>query len=385
MATEYRINMKRYNGTDYDIMYPKTLIEQVTDGQKQIIVDIVSLGTSWTGTGPYTQVVTIDGIESDSKIDIQPDTYVINKLMESGTTALYIVNDSGVATAVAIGAAPTAALEIQCTITKTAAAPPPVLNSVLNENSWKAIKWASRNNVGQNYWSVGDCKQITMNGKVSDGLTLTNYTAWVYIIGFNHNAEKEGNGITFQGFKTAQTGGKDICLSDSGYNDLKSSGIWFNMNNSNTSSGGWKASLMRKNVMPLIKGAFPSDLQAVIKPSTIFTTQGSGDGACTATEDEIFLLAEYEVFGTRSHASSQEPNYLKQYSYYSAGNSKVKYRHNATSTAANWWERSPYSGYSGSFCYVSADGSATATTPPPLAPDTTGVISSSGVSPAFKV
>ena len=125
MATEYRINMKRYNGTDYDIMYPRTLIEQVTDGQKQIFVDTVSIGTSWTGTGPYTQVVTIDGIDSNSKIDIQPEANVINKLVESGTTALYIVNDNGVATAVAIGAAPNAALEVQCTLTKTSAPPPP--------------------------------------------------------------------------------------------------------------------------------------------------------------------------------------------------------------------------------------------------------------------
>ena len=122
MATEYRINMKRYNGTDYDIMYPRTLIEQVTNGQRQIIVGTVSLGTSWTGTGPYTQAITINGIESDSKIDLQPDANVINKLMEAGTTALYIVNNSGVATAVAIGAAPNSALTIQCTITKIAAA-----------------------------------------------------------------------------------------------------------------------------------------------------------------------------------------------------------------------------------------------------------------------
>lgn len=374
MATEYRINMKRYNGTDYDIMYPKTLIEQVTNGQRQIIVDTVSLGTSWTGTGPYTQVVTIDGVESDSKIDLQPDADVINKLMESGTTALYIVNDSGVATAVALGAAPTAALTVQCTITKTAAPPPPVLNSVLNENSWKAIKWASENNVAQNYWAVGDCKQITMNGKVSDGLTLTNYSAWVYIIGFNHNSEKEGNGITFQGFK-ATDNGTPVCLVDNAYGSTKTSGTWFNMNNTRTNNGGWQESLMRENVMPLIKATFPADLQAVIKPSTIFTTQGGTNAACTATEDEVFLLAEFEVFGSRTFASTQEPNYLKQYAYYSAGNSKVMYMHNATATAADWWERSPTSVDPSYFCVVTANNDANGR----YAND------SYGVAPCFKV
>ena len=374
LATEYRINMKRYNGTDYDIMYPKTLIEQVTNGQRQIIVDTVSLGTSWTGTGPYTQVVTIDGIDSDSKIDIQPDADVINKLMESGTTALYIVNDSGVATAVALGAAPNVALEIQCTITKTAAPPTPVISSVLNENNWNTIKWASKHNVGQNYWSVGDCKQITMNGKVSDGLTLTNYTAWVYIIGFNHNSEKEGNGITFQGFKATDKG-TPVCLTDSGYTSDKTSGTWFNMNNSNTNAGGWSSSHMRSAVMPLIKAAFPSDLQAVIKPSTIFTAPNPGNIALTSTQDDVFMLAEFEVFGTITYASTQEPNYLKQYAYYSAGNSKVKYKHNDTSAAAYWWERSPHSGDSYYFCSVGARGRA----------DYAYAYFSYGVSPAFKI
>lgn len=375
LATEYRINMKRYNGTDYDIMYPRTLIEQVTDGQKQIIVDTVSLGTSWTGTGPYTQVVTVAEADADSKVDLQPDATIIQKLIDAGTTALYIVNDNGVFSAVAIGSAPTESLTIQCTITKTAAPPPPpVISSVLNENSWNTIKWASKHNVGQNYWAVGDCKQITMNGKVSDGLTLTNYSAWVYIIGFNHNAEKEGNGITFQGFKVADKG-KDVCLVDSGYNSSKTSGTWFNMNNADTNAGGWQASLMRENVMPLIKAAFPADLKAVIKPSTIFTTQGSGNDACTATEDEVFLLAEYEVFGVRSWASTQEPSYLKQYSYYSAGNIKKKYKHNATTTRAYWWERSPASEHSDGFCYVDIDGTANGY------PAT----NSHGVSPAFKV
>ena len=248
------------------------------------------------------------------------------------------------------------------------------INRVLDENSWDAIKLVSSLGKGANYWAVGDCKQITMNGKVSDGLTFTNYTAWVFIIGFNHNAEKEGNGIAFQGFKVADKG-TDVCLADSGYSSFKDSGTWFNMNNSQSNTGGWQASRMRTAVMPLIKAALPTDLRAVIKTSTIFTTQGSGGGACTATEDEVFLLAEYEIFGTHKYASTQEPNYLKQYAYYSAGNSRVKYRHNATSTAARWWERSPASGNSTGFCYVITGGST----------DTGYAYYSYGVSPAFKV
>lgn len=248
----------------------------------------------------------------------------------------------------------------------------------LNDTSWAAIKQVSDANMGANFWSVGDCKQITMNGKVSDGLTLTNYSAWVYIIGFNHNAEREGNGIAFQGFKTT-TNSTPVCLVDSGYNSGYTSGTWFNMNNSNTNAGGWSSSHMRSAVMPLIKAAFPADLQAVIKTSTIYTDNAGGQPQTlpelTATQDDVFLLAEYEIFGTRSYANNKEANYLKQYAYYAAGNSKVKYRHNATSTAAGWWGRSPGSGGSSAFCSVDAGGSAYYNY----------ATYSFGVSPAFKI
>ena len=248
------------------------------------------------------------------------------------------------------------------------------ISRVLDENSWGAIKLVSSLGTGANFWSIGDCKEITMNGKVSDGLTLSNYSAWVYIIGFNHNAEREGNGITFQGFKATKNG-IPVCLTDSGYNSVKTSGTWFNMNNSATNSGGWQESLMRKNVMPLIKAAFPADLKAVIKPSTIFTAPDTGDIALTATEDDVFLLAEYEIFRANSYASTRESRYLKQYRYYSAGNSSANYRHNDTTTAAYWWERSPSSGSSGSFCCVDDTGYEAGF----------GADYSYGVSPCFKV
>ena len=147
------------------------------------------------------------------------------------------------------------------------------------------------------------------------------------------------------------------------------------MNNSNDNAGGWEACLMRKNVMLLIKAAFPTDLQAVIKTSTIFTAPNAGNIALTATQDEVFLLAEYEIFGSITNASIQEQKHLKQYAYYSAGNSRVKYQHNATTTAAEWWERSPRSDYANSFCQVYINGNYT----------TDGSYRSLGVSPAFKV
>ena len=244
----------------------------------------------------------------------------------------------------------------------------------LNDNSWVVIKQVADASMGANIWSVGDCKEVTLNGTVSDGLTLSDYSAWVYIIGFDHNAEREGTGITFQGFKATKNG-TPVCLTDSGFNSNKTSGTWFNMNNSGTNAGGWQASLMRTVIMPLIKASLPADLQAVIKTSTIYTAPGTGNIACTASDDDVFLLGEYEVFGERSNATTQEPNYLKQYAYYSAGNSKVKYRHNSTGSAAFWWLRSPSSSNSSRFCIVGTSGSI----------DAGSASYSYGVCPCFKV
>ena len=247
------------------------------------------------------------------------------------------------------------------------------ISRVLDENSWGVIKLVSSLGTGANYWAVGDCKQITMNGKVSDGLTLTNYSAWVYIIGFNHNAEREGNGIAFQGFKATKNG-TPVCLVDSIYSSWKESGTWFNMNNSGSNAGGWEASRMRTAVMTLIKAAFPADLQEVIKTSTIYTAAGTGNIACTASDDDVFLLGEYEVFGTRSGATTEESNYLKQYAYYSAGNSKAKYMHDSTGNGAHWWLRSPNASNDYGFCRVYTS-----------APSSTSADYSYGVAPCFKV
>ena len=236
------------------------------------------------------------------------------------------------------------------------------VDATLNNNDWETIKQVADASAGESYWAVGDTKQITMNGKVSDGLTLSNYSTYVYIIGFNHNSSVEGTGIAFGGFKTAASGGTDVALCDSGYNANKTSGQWFNMNNSQSNAGGWKSSLMRSTTLPLVKSALPSDLQAVLKTTTIYSdnTGGSSDTASyvTATQDKLYLLAEFEIFGARTYANSAERNYQQQYDYYVAGNSKVKYRHDSTATVVAWWERSVYAMGAGNFCIVNTNGTA---------------------------
>ena len=108
-----------------------------------------------------------------------------------------------------------------------------------------------------------------------------------------------------------------------------------------------------------LMAALPSDLRAVMKSVTKYTDNvgnatGSVAGNVTATTDYLFLLAEFEVFGSRYYANDYERNSQLQYDYYKASNSRVAYKHNATGTAVWWWLRSP--DYNGNhyFCGVYA-------------------------------
>ena len=236
------------------------------------------------------------------------------------------------------------------------------VSSTLNDNEWSTIKSVSDAGQGANYWSIGDCKEITLNGTVG-ALTLSNYSTYVYIIGFNHNASVEGaNRIHFQLAKTALSGGTDIALYDA------SAG--FEMNTNDTNSGGWSASNMRKSVCGTslssysgtILAVIPAALRTVLKSVTKYTNNtgnSSAASAVTATTDYFFLLSEYEVFGELVASNTNEKSKQAQYSYYSAGNSKIKYNHGETGTAVNWWLRSPASNGIDSFMIVYKYGSAT--------------------------
>ena len=266
----------------------------------------------------------------------------------------------------------------------------------LNDQTWAEIRQVSDAGQGSSYWSVGDRKAVLVNGTV--GTLAVNQTLYVYILGFNHNSAKEGNGIQFGTFKTALSGGTDVCLVDGSYNSYKTDGSKiFNMNHwGNYNYGGWKACDLRYDILgstnkaPVNYGkaratsdtgydaptntatspvantlmaALPADLRAVMKPITKYTDNkgNSSDVAANVTSslDYLPLLAEQEIFGgNRTYSNQYEKNSQVQYAYYSAGNSKVKYRHSATGSTAYWWERSPRYGNFSYFCSVDTNGNA---------------------------
>lgn len=260
------------------------------------------------------------------------------------------------------------------------AKPLPAKGKTLNEYTWDEISRISLADKAVEYgFKVGDAKEVTLNGSVGYGssqATFSNQKYWVYIIGINHNEAKEGKGIAFQGFKTAQSGGVDIAVVGTNYGS-KGSGMV--MNSTNTNSGGWVGSAAHKTIMPQWKACFPSDLQAVIRSTTLYAND-VGNASTTASSvkasaNEVYYLAEYEVFGSNHFASTNEPAQQVQYAYYAARNSKVKYRSDSTNTAAIWWLRSTDRNPIAGFCLVSTDGSS----------DYDNAFGSYGSAPCFKV
>ena len=124
-------------------------------------------------------------------------------------------------------------------------------SSTLEDNPWLVVEDISSRKLGKNYWSVGDTHSVPLNGTVGTK-SYDNVTVWAYILGFNHNSTLEGDGlIHFGGFKTSQSGGKDIALNDGHYGSYKEDGSkWFNMNHwGGYNYGGWAACDMRYDIL----------------------------------------------------------------------------------------------------------------------------------------
>lgn len=232
-------------------------------------------------------------------------------------------------------------------------------NSILNNNTPEVIQKVTRAGLAPSYWNVGDAVVISLNGAIGN-LTLNGYY-WIYILGFNHNSKIEGNNsIHFRFGKSGFPNGADIAFSDSKYSTTGDDTA-FRMNLTNTNTGGWKDSYMRKTICSAFKATFNSNWRSVISLCTKYTDNVGNNinlaNNITATIDDIFLLSEFETFGNRYSANSAEQNYQQQYDYYKNGNSQANRKHDNTASECAWWLRSLRISTTTHFCSVHTSGS----------------------------
>ena len=352
-----------------------TLNGKTSDTKSVSVVDSYAVALTF-----FSATITVN-VDSGASVTLKKGGTTIATKTSTGS-AVFTVTETGTYTVTATKSGQTVSGSVNVVSGTTSyALTLSFVSSTLNNNEWSVIKSVSDAGQGANYWSIGDRKAVTLNGTMSK-LSLSNFTTYAFIIGFNHNSSVEGaNRIHFQIGKTALTGGTDVCLV-SGYNDDSD----FYMNTSNTNSGGWSSSYMRTKILGTslssysgtFIGVLPAALRAVLKSVTKYTNNtgnSSAASAVTATTDYAFLLSEYEVFGSITYANSNEASKQAQYAYYSAGNSKIKYNHSATSTAVYWWLRSPAASISSRFVGVFSGGTVTSYS----------ASSSDGVAPGFCV
>ena len=341
-----------------------TLGGQTSNTKSVSITDSYAVALSF-----FAATITVTA-DSGATVTLKKGSVTIATKTSNGT-AVFTVTETGVYTVTATKSGQTKSGSVNVVSGTTSyALNLSFVSATLNDNEWSVIKSVSDAGQGENYWSIGDRKAVTLNGTVGH-LSLSNITTYAFIIGFNHNQELEGtNRIHFQLAKTALSGGTDVCLCDSSYNDIVSETGYFSMNSSRTNTGGWESSQMRTNICGTsissysgtIIAVIPEALRAVLKPVTKYTNNtgvSTSASAVTATTDFFFLLSEYEVFGSIDYANSSEASKQAQYTYYSAGNSRIKYKHSDSSAAAVWWLRS--SRKDGSYYFVLVGNNGTVT------------------------
>ena len=358
---------------------------------------------------PYEAVLTLNGVTADhfpvvAFEDDDDANYVFLNIAQTGTDSITIYAKK----------APTSLIIIPSITCYESTVSSWI--GTLEETSWDVISTISQMGIASDYWSIGDTKSVTLNGTV--GTLNLNTTLAVYIIGINHEGK---NGITFQGFKDLNN--ISVALVDDNYDGTSSDGsLKFNINHWGSSSspyngdyGGWKGCDLRYDILgstdvapsgygsvvttnrigydaslttatnPVnntLMSCLPSDLRVVMKPITIYTDNSSSgahvsESSITTSIDYLPLLAEKEIRGNlaQPNANQYEKNYQTRYKYYVDGGSRINYKYSDSSTAVNYWLRSPYSVGHTSFCKIYTSGD-------PLGSSTRTSI---GISPFFLV
>ena len=193
-----------------------------------------------------------------------------------------------------------------------------IVDQVLNNNSFETISITSAKGDARKFWSIGDTKKVNIDNIIYN----------IRIIGFDHDT---ANSITFEFSE---------CFPET-----------VSANDTNTNIGGYFNSNLA-TVADSYRQKF-SNLSRYVR--RVYKDASIGNQSATIYSKQVyyFFLAEIEVAGTTNYSFAGEGS---EYSYYVAGNSRIKYVGGSSSTKAYWHLRSPRKQTSDAFCQVMGNG-----------------------------
>lgn len=199
--------------------------------------------------------------------------------------------------------------------------------------SWDQINQVAELGKAQDYFEVGETKNIVVNGE-----TLT-----LQIYGFNHDTLADGTGnktnITF-GLKnltsTQRYMNPNTIMNDYGWNGCDLRG-WLNGSHTLLSAGSYSPE--SNSLFSQLPIELKSKIQYVKKD-----TSGGNNKTIVASSDRLFLFSEIEVFGNNNNSIMGEGQ-------------KYKIFDNASNRNKGWWYlRSAYATSNTSFCGLDGSG-----------------------------
>lgn len=204
----------------------------------------------------------------------------------------------------------------------------------LNDVSWAQINTLGAAGVLGKIFALGDTKGVTLSGIG----TMT-----LQIADFDHDYL---SGTTTAG-KAAVT---FLCK-----NLLYQT---YQMNSSDTNSGGFPSSALCSTLNGSIYNALPSDLKAVIK--TAYKWYGTGNNTTNGkwSGHKLWLPLTFEMFGESNYSPATErtTGNARQYPIFTDNASRIKKMNNGGGSAQWYWLASPHASDSAAFCLVAGDG-----------------------------
>lgn len=205
----------------------------------------------------------------------------------------------------------------------------------LNDLSWTQINTLGTTGVLDKMFSLGDTKDVELSG--IGIMTLQ-------IADFDHD------------YLSGETTAKKAAVTFLCKNLLYKT---YQMNGSDTNSGGFPSSALCSTLNGSVYNALPSDLKAVIK--TAYKWYGTGQNTTNGkwSGHKLWLPLTFEMFGESSYSPTTERTIgnARQYPIFTDNASRIKKMNNGGGSTQWYWLASPHATTSADFCRVGSDGS----------------------------